>query len=657
MQYALPKSGVLHSHHIWFHSRLLLALKLDPQVESQPTMNVLPFRVDKRKDRDDDDDAMTLPANKVQKTPQDDVARIGASELASAFALASLAGTKFEGKATPEEHREKPNIVHTLSREAESVDEGSIFSWEARSPKNESAPMSPEVRSPMSRRVTFAPNIRDASRIGPRRYSFPPRVGPPQAHAVPPTFAARGMMHPMASPMRGHPMPAPWLHNRNNYPAFSPHTFNRYAPVPPSPPSGPWVCDFCNVAAFPTFQAACAHEQGCRARLAYEARKNAGPWAGGRSFPIPSSPMSPYSNQQQSLQSQAMRNPLVSPASPGRPSFLMSREASPHWFEGSVSLAMKECDADWLSPFSCFVREQCVDAFAVASSKDVSQDASKCGRVAAYQVGIRCRFCKAKPDTEKKEAAVSYPSTLADIYESAHRWQRTHVEHCCDIPADIKTKLQELETENSWMPSTRQYWADSAKTFGMVDTPEGVRFARDPAYLLSNQRQGCADPQPSNVSRVEVRDSDDQRKRISKDEITSIQDGECIVFPADIEMVPPYVYFLMRQVEGCHFTEADRFVARSKGPVGYPGFQCRHCNGHAGLGKYFPITSKSLATNSTSQNIHAHLLKCRKCPPQIKDQLISLKEEKGKSPRLEPGWRKVFFDKIWYRIHGSTCED
>ena len=118
-------------------------------------------------------------------------------------------------------------------------------------------------------------------------------------------------------------------------------------------------------------------------------------------------------------------------------------------------------------------------------------------------------------------------------------------------------------------------------------------------------------------------------------------------------MVPPYVYFLMRQVECTHFTEADRFVARSKGPVGYSGFQCRHCRGHAGLGKYFPVSAKSLSTNSTSQNIHSHLLKCRKVAPYIKEQLIALKEEKSKAPRLEPGWRRIFFEKIWSRLHGK----
>ncbi|GAX13789.1 hypothetical protein FisN_30Lh083 [Fistulifera solaris] len=585
-------------------------------------MNVLPFRVEKRKERDEDDETITMPPNKVQKTPNDDVAVVGASELASAFALASLAGTKFEGSL---EEREKTNIVHTMSRETESVDGGSIFSWEARSPKNESAPLSPEVRSPLSRRVTFAPNIRD--RMGPRRYSFPPRVGPPPA--MPPAFP------PMSTPMRSPPLPAPWLLNRNHHPPF--HSFQRYPSIPPSP--SPWVCDFCNVAAFPTFQAACAHEQGCRARLAHEARKTAGPW---------NSPMSPYSDQR--IQHPVMRNSFVSPQSPGH----QSLPVVGHWFQGSLSLAMKDRDADWLSPLCCFIRERCVEAFAVASAtEEVSHDVSKSGRLATYQVGIRCRFCKTQPEVK---TAVTYPATLADIFDCVQRWHYFHVDQCCEIPDDVKTKLKEFQTENSWSPSSRHYWADSAKALGLVETPEGVRFARDPACFSLDQQHMSVFPQSSCMSSGETRPADHQRNIVGKDGGKSIQDGEYIVYPEDIEMVPPYVYFLMRQVEGCHFTEADRFVARSKGPVGYPGFQCRHCNGHAGLGKYFPITAKSLATNSTSQNIHAHLLKCRKCPPQIKDQLLALKEEKGKLPRLEPGWRKMFFDKIWSRIHGSTCE-
>jgi hypothetical protein len=209
----------------------------------------------------------------------------------------------------------------------------------------------------------------------------------------------------------------------------------------------------------------------------------------------------------------------------------------------------------------------------------------------------------------------------------------------------VRTKLAALANTNVWVPTTRQYWADSAVALSLVDTQEGIRFGKSLTEVVSKSTNSEA---IVNAQDTSFKSLDAVVQTAAK----TVPSDEHVVFVRDREMIPSYVYFLMRQVEPCRFTESDRFVARSKGPVGYPGFQCRHCSGHAGLGKYFPVSSKSLSTNSTSQNIHAHLLKCRKCPEPVKDELIQLKVEKSKSARMEPGWRKVFFDKVWERLHG-----
>ncbi|KAL7579062.1 hypothetical protein ACA910_019100 [Epithemia clementina (nom. ined.)] len=355
--------------------------------------------------------------------------------------------------------------------------------------------------------------------------------------------------------------------------------------------------------------------------------------------------------------------------------------------------------------------------------------------------------CSASTEKTKQEqqkimsgSFVAFPTSLSGIYEAVQRWYNDHATSCPTMPTNVKAKLQSLrdseaqrhfsqdddqkapqETQRSqdstnndssvdrlagavssmmnilkddstYSISTRQYWVDSAKALGMVDTLDGIRFGKDPyttppnvieleasmkflkprggVNAASTYSKMSFDSSDSNSASFARRDSandsnidstsgnnpgDDacssSQQQQSQDQSQS--SGDYIVYSNDTGMVPPYVYFLMRQVESCRFTEADRFVARSKGPVGYPGFQCRHCHGHAGLGKYFPVSSKSLSTNSTSQNIHAHLLKCRSCPIPIKSQLVALKEEKAKAPRLEPGWRKIFFDKIWHRLHGA----
>jgi hypothetical protein len=280
------------------------------------------------------------------------------------------------------------------------------------------------------------------------------------------------------------------------------------------------------------------------------------------------------------------------------------------------------------------------------------------------------------------------------------------MEACDQIPEHVRDQLSSLANSNVWVPTTRQYWSDAARALGLVDTNEGIRFGRDPKAVQAEGKRITKVPSgegpehafsggPMPMSHVPrhfssrmghlhhairiasggdigtmgrglststgTSNSSSNGPLVAPNQAQQQQHmaslGGYIVYPQDIEMIPPYVYFLMRQVEPCLFTEADRFVARSKGPVGYPGFQCRHCNGHAGLGKYFPVTSRSLSTNSTSQNIHAHLLKCRKCPDVVKDRLVQLKIEKSRSPRLEPGWRKVFFDKVWARLHQSPPTD
>ena len=310
-------------------------------------------------------------------------------------------------------------------------------------------------------------------------------------------------------------------------------------------------------------------------------------------------------------------------------------ECTPTWSSGCVALAVEPADTEWLSELNCYFRKNCIEAFS-ATDEDVLKT-SKRGRIVRGQVGIRCKLCAHRPLQDKAVAAVSYPTSMAGIYESVKRWQRVHLPACLDVGDDTQATLDQLQHDSVWVPTTRQYWTDSARAIGMVDTADGIRFEREPAASTNWMP--------------------DATKPTTKDDDESAMDqqqpGGFICLQEDKELIPPYVYFLMRQVEPCYFTEADRFVARSKGPVGFAGFQCRHCQGHAGLGKYFPLTSKALSTNSTSQNIHAHMLKCRKSTQSVKDELINLKTEKIKSPRLIPGWRKTFFERLWERMHGD----
>jgi hypothetical protein len=300
------------------------------------------------------------------------------------------------------------------------------------------------------------------------------------------------------------------------------------------------------------------------------------------------------------------------------------------WYPGSASLSLSE-DDDVLSSMHCFMRRYCVEAFS-ATPEDVSTPRygkAHCGKVLVGQVGIRCLYCKHRPVDQQPERAVCFPSSLQNIYHSIETWQRRHSLVCTDIAPWVKKSMTELmESSKSRAGGRRQYWEDSAERIGMVDTPQGVRFSRPPGAIISASAHQC-------------HRMPDRRT-------------EPVVREQDRRMVTDFLYLLLEQMELCHFTEEDRIGGRSKikdSDVGFPGMQCKHCRGKAGFGRYFPSSVGALALANSDRNIYNHVQKCRKCPPQVKAELIRL--SKVQSHKNKRGLRKLFFKRVWERMHGT----
>lgn len=302
------------------------------------------------------------------------------------------------------------------------------------------------------------------------------------------------------------------------------------------------------------------------------------------------------------------------------------------WFHGCVSLALPE-DSDVLSPLHCFMRRYCVEVFS-ATPEDVSTPRygkSHGVKVVAGQVGIRCMYCKHRPAGKRPERAVCYPSSLRNIYHSIETWQRRHSLVCTDIPGWVRRSIVELmESSKSRAGGRRQYWEDSARRLGMIDTAHGVRFSRTPGDL------GGPEPSPRPLKPLAAKP---------------------IVYEGDRELVTDYLYLLMEQMETCRFAEEDRTGGRSKikdNEVGFPGMQCKHCQGKAGFGRYFPATSSALALANSDRNIYNHVQKCRRCPQPIKSNLAQLSKDQAQCKNRR-GLRKMFFERVWNRIHESSA--
>jgi hypothetical protein len=176
----------------------------------------------------------------------------------------------------------------------------------------------------------------------------------------------------------------------------------------------------------------------------------------------------------------------------------------------------------------------------------------------------------------------------------------------------------------------------------MCDTPYGVRFTRDP-----------------NCESLPEEDQNDEKKP-SKAHL----DASCLplVSPHDKELITDYLFLIMDQMKVCEFSEEDRASGRSKVkdiPVGFPGMECKHCSGRAGMGRYFPLSLHTLTLANSDRNIYNHIMKCRKCPQETKTKLQHYQSNihgGGGSSKNRRGSRKEFFTRIWNRMHDTQQE-
>lgn len=128
-----------------------------------------------------------------------------------------------------------------------------------------------------------------------------------------------------------------------------------------------------------------------------------------------------------------------------------------------------------------------------------------------------------------------------------------------------------------------------------------------------------------------------------------------LVIEEDKLLLTDYFFHLMRQLRLVRFSEEDRKTRggkREKVKVGYGGLQCVHCADQTNSRKFFWSNVDRLA-NSFAE-IPGHVLKCRHCPKPIKNSLLKLKESHAdQMSRLPRGSQKVFFRRMWRRIHNE----
>ena len=153
------------------------------------------------------------------------------------------------------------------------------------------------------------------------------------------------------------------------------------------------------------------------------------------------------------------------------------------------------------------------------------------------------------------------------------------------------------------------------------------------------------------------------------------------------------MYIAIGQLKLCKLTKSDQVGSYKDRPIDFVGLCCKWCNGQPGFGRYFPNSCRSLAQTTTSTTIVKHIsAKCRSVPTAIKKTVLELDRQQrhrhvyyhdihhvhnqnqrngtqeggttgiAGADRPRYGSRKIFFQRLWERIHGnkednSTADD
>jgi len=432
-----------------------------------------------------------------------------------------------------------------------------------------------------------------------------------------------------------------------------------------------WICQICNAKAFASHEEAMAHEDMCRRRH---------------------DPLNPISLQDMPG---ASRNFSLGMDSSTHSAYDIATNISTGPFaqmEKPLPLAM-DSDKDWLTPLHCFVRRHCVEIFTASESDVATPSKGKRKPISVGQVGIRCPHCRHEDlgvsrrgsnssalSKGRERGSIYYPTTISSIYNATMNLLQRHLHSCTAVPDDIMRRYETLKADDARSGTSKRYWIESALSLGLVDTAMGIRFsARSPPPLpsltSSQETEGHAavhrndnDFFSSNSNAVtELPDESEQSKasavaRVPAGESVSKSEQDMatsapLVTPEDKPYSTNFSYHLLSQMQPCVFTEADRLGKRKGLPPGFPGLACRHCFGGYGSGRFFPSSIKTLSDTSKTLNVlHNHMMRCRKCPAEVRESLERLRgshdEERSK---MKFGSQKAFFARIWDRLHGKDA--
>ena len=208
-------------------------------------------------------------------------------------------------------------------------------------------------------------------------------------------------------------------------------------------------------------------------------------------------------------------------------------------------------------------------------------------------------------------------------------------------------------------------WAESAASYGLVDTSEGIKFL--PSSIKSDDEGELAQINEKAVATIND-DSLVVPKPIRPWVVTpdgfiaasdEVSDYEQLIQSSELvsinDCAPPYLAIALAQYKRCHLTASDKVGWYKSRDLGSVGLCCKWCEGEGSMGRYFPKDVKSLSHTKQIQTIVKHICSCPKCPTYISNSITALSDSNASGHCVVPSNGNVsrfeFIKKLWKRLH------